>query len=243
MILKLRKYQSNPSSIPKLCLMVPHLQSQSPMRLAAVSRYPLDVPFQDKDTAKLLGARWDSISLKWYVQLDGRGKCTRTGNPLSAFARWDPRIPRPASSSPAFNAPESDRRIHRVADDIDISSDSERSSDVSSKSRKKLVMQRSHTHSRVREDEVEDCPKLKKFKRTPNVASSDEDGDSLIAGEEDLSPVSPQASEEERFTVGIRCKRLCDFGSSSCLRCSQLLQRRIRLCVPSSYKGPIVVIM
>jgi hypothetical protein len=184
---------------------LPPSNVSSPMLLAGESRYYLNVPIGEKDAAKILGAKWDNIGLKWYIQLDAsRGKCARTGNPISSFARWDPRVPKPVSSSPAFKSPESVRRMQHAADVIEVSSDSDRSSEVSPKRRKNLI-NRSPARPRVCEDEDEGMPKSKKLKRTPNVVSSDDEGDSFIVDEEELSPSDIQALEKEKLTIGRRC--------------------------------------
>ena len=39
----------------------------------------LDVPFKEKDEAKMLGARWDPQSRKWYVPANQNAR---------PFARW-----------------------------------------------------------------------------------------------------------------------------------------------------------
>lgn len=188
----------------------PALPNAVPSKLLADdSRYYLNVPIAEKDAAKILGAKWDSIGLKWYIQLDAtNSKCARTGNPISAFARWDPRVPRPLSSSPAFNSPESVRKMQRVADVVVVSSDSEDSSEVSPK-RTRMLVKKSPARMRSREGATEDeLPKLKKAKKAVEaveVVSSDEDGDSFIADEEELSHSELQTLENERLTVGKRC--------------------------------------
>ncbi len=46
----------------------------------------IDVPFQEKDQAKALGARWDPQSRRWYVP---------AGIALLAFEKWLPAFPSP----------------------------------------------------------------------------------------------------------------------------------------------------
>lgn len=47
----------------------------------SVSRIDLNVPFQEKDEAKSLGARWDRINRVWYVP---------EGVDAGAFQKWLP---------------------------------------------------------------------------------------------------------------------------------------------------------
>ncbi|WP_151446818.1 DUF5710 domain-containing protein [Lacisediminimonas profundi] len=46
---------------------------------AGKSAMVLDVPFSEKDDAKRLGARWDSVQRKWYVP---------QGLDIKLFSRW-----------------------------------------------------------------------------------------------------------------------------------------------------------
>ncbi|MFA5983512.1 MAG: DUF5710 domain-containing protein [Methylococcaceae bacterium] len=39
----------------------------------------LNVPYKDKDAAKALGARWDALNKKWYINAD---------KDISLFGRW-----------------------------------------------------------------------------------------------------------------------------------------------------------
>jgi hypothetical protein len=43
------------------------------------SKIYLNVPFAQKDEAKLLGARWDAVQKKWYVPAD---------KDITLFAKW-----------------------------------------------------------------------------------------------------------------------------------------------------------
>jgi hypothetical protein len=43
----------------------------------------LNVPYSEKEAAKALGARWDSIRETWYVS---------PGVDINLFSRWDPEI-------------------------------------------------------------------------------------------------------------------------------------------------------
>lgn len=53
----------------------------------------LNVPYSQKDAARRLGARWDGISKRWYVE--------NVVN-IAAFTRWMPEhLLRPASSKKA----------------------------------------------------------------------------------------------------------------------------------------------
>lgn len=63
----------------------------SPAQLAAGRRGSLllDVPFAEKDHAKSLGARWDSVRRSWYVP---------HGTDIHLFKRWWPETLRDAAS-------------------------------------------------------------------------------------------------------------------------------------------------
>lgn len=177
----------------------------SPLMLADDSRYYLNVPIGEKDAAKILGAKWDNLALKWYIQLDlSTGKCAKTGNPISAFARWDPRHAKPSLPTPSFTSPESIKK-HQSVVTISVSSDSDSSSNASPKIKIKKE-KKSPKKLRVREDSEDDSDTLPPTKKPkmPTV-SHDDDEDSFIAEEEELSPSEVQTLEQERLTVGKRC--------------------------------------
>ena len=67
--------------------------------LASSRREYLRVPYEEKDAAKQLGARWDSGAERWYIP---------TGRDPEPFARW--RVPAPdADAQPADRSPQADR--------------------------------------------------------------------------------------------------------------------------------------
>lgn len=51
-------------------------------RLRAKERVFLNVPFEEKNAVKALGARFDGLTKRWFVESDGD---------LNKFARWIPR--------------------------------------------------------------------------------------------------------------------------------------------------------
>ena len=46
-------------------------------------RIPLQCPFQDKDIAKRMGAKWDKVERHWYIPIE-----LNTGSRLEKFERW-----------------------------------------------------------------------------------------------------------------------------------------------------------
>ena len=71
--------------------------------LASSRREYLRVPYEEKDAAKQLGARWDSGAERWYIP---------TGRDPEPFARW--RVPAPdADAQPADSSPQADRNGHQ----------------------------------------------------------------------------------------------------------------------------------
>lgn len=59
-------------------------------------RVYLNCPFDEKDEAKALGARWDPQKKRWYIQ---------DVKDLSAFARWLPDEGDAPSTAPAASRP------------------------------------------------------------------------------------------------------------------------------------------
>ncbi|MFA6051587.1 MAG: DUF5710 domain-containing protein [Methylobacter sp.] len=60
----------------------------------ADSKIYLNVPFAQKDEAKLLGARWDAVNKKWY---------SPAGMDITLFARWQTEssaVKMPTTSTP-----------------------------------------------------------------------------------------------------------------------------------------------
>ena len=213
----------------------------------------------------MLGAKWDSIASKWYIQLDGiTGKCAKTGNAISAFARWDPRIPKTSVSAPLFTSPEGLQKKQVIARSMS-SSDSSSSSDVSPKRKKvakKKVMKvssprRSIKTNKYNEEDEDSCGETndvpvsgnqRKFlaksslhrvrskgairvkdeedlhtisdneellpsedemppskKQKLRETSVDEDADSFIVEDEELSPSDAETLLREKVTIGKRC--------------------------------------
>ena len=118
--------------------------SVKPRQLADDSRHYLNVSIREKDSAKLLGARWDCVTSKFYVQLDDNtGKCVKTGNATSTFARWVPRIPEVSAAATAFTSSES-LKSEQVAEQLpalsacSVESESSSDSDNSAKTRRNL---------------------------------------------------------------------------------------------------------
>ncbi|MCK9606490.1 MAG: DUF5710 domain-containing protein [Methylomonas sp.] len=57
----------------------------------------LNVPYAQKDAAKALGARWDTVNKKWYVPI---------GKEIAPFAQWlSDFVPQQAGNSVAPNKP------------------------------------------------------------------------------------------------------------------------------------------
>lgn len=58
-----------------------------PIAMSFDFRLELNVPFHEKDEAKLLGAKWNPKEKIWYIDL-----CFEDLGTLNDCARWDPRI-------------------------------------------------------------------------------------------------------------------------------------------------------
>lgn len=62
------------------------------------SKIYLNVPYQEKDSAKALGARWDPVNKKWYAPAN---------KDITLFAKWQPETVTSKASSTATNKPRS----------------------------------------------------------------------------------------------------------------------------------------
>lgn len=76
-----RAPRSTPSPAAPSKSTAPRRSGQAAGRTASAGKAAmvLDVPFSEKDDAKRLGARWDSVQRKWYVP---------QGLDIKLFSRW-----------------------------------------------------------------------------------------------------------------------------------------------------------
>ncbi len=168
--------------------------------------------------------------MKWYIPLDPTTNlCSKTNNPVSSFARWDPAVTSSGASAPVNRSPTKPTKTSAVAaprlpspssDKIDSSSSSSSSSEENFSFVKKGKKTFFEEECEESEGSVGAAPSLKKNKgkrlssalssddtkhRPPKKPKVEDDKDSFVVSDEEATFSEQETLEREILTIGKQC--------------------------------------